>query len=82
MAVPLESGMLLKHKIFLLMFSRWWLVGFQGRGRQGMHVILQHFGGRPCCHFHFCKANPGYFVQSHSLLADIRNLPLKDALGN
>lgn len=28
------------------------------------------------CHFHLCKANPGHFVWSHSLLADVRTLPL------
>lgn len=35
-----------------------------------------------CCHFHPCKANPGHFVWSHSLLADVRTLPLQDDLGN
>lgn len=30
-----------------MIFLRWWFVRFQGRDQQGMHVILQHFGGRP-----------------------------------
>lgn len=47
-------------------------------------VPRQRLAGHACnitafwkeAHFHPCKANPGHFVRSHSLVADVRTLPL------
>lgn len=48
----------------------------------GYTCDITAFWRQAICHFHPCRANPGYFVQSQSLLADVRTLPLQYAFGN